>query len=98
MPSIVKRRSGSTGDCGARDGSDGVARADIFGEARLEGFHLGAHGDPAAFQRLDQRAPLGLYAEQISGTAFTAPRHVNRRTWTYRIQPSPCPNYRAIGY
>ncbi|MPZ57824.1 MAG: homogentisate 1,2-dioxygenase [Rhizobiales bacterium] len=35
-----------------------------------------------------QRAPLGLYAEQISGTAFTAPRHTNRRTWTYRIQPS----------
>lgn len=35
-----------------------------------------------------QRAPLGLYAEQISGTAFTAPRHANRRTWTYRIQPS----------
>src|SRR5499427_6775398 len=35
-----------------------------------------------------QRAPLGLYAEQISGTAFTAPRHENRRTWTYRIWPS----------
>jgi homogentisate 1,2-dioxygenase len=35
-----------------------------------------------------QRAPLGLYAEQISGTSFTAPRHLNRRTWTYRIQPS----------
>src|SRR5579864_5215935 len=35
-----------------------------------------------------QRPPLGLYAEQISGTAFTAPRHENRRTWTYRIQPS----------
>ena len=35
-----------------------------------------------------QRAPLGLYAEQLSGTAFTAPRHANRRTWTYRIQPS----------
>ena len=35
-----------------------------------------------------QRAPLGLYAEQLSGTAFTAPRHVNRRTWVYRIRPS----------
>jgi homogentisate 1,2-dioxygenase len=35
-----------------------------------------------------QRAPHGLYAEQISGTAFTAPRHENRRTWTYRIRPS----------
>jgi homogentisate 1,2-dioxygenase len=35
-----------------------------------------------------QKAPLGLYAEQFSGTAFTAPRGVNRRTWTYRIRPS----------
>ena len=35
-----------------------------------------------------QRAPLGLYAEQISGTAFTAPREQNRRTWLYRIRPS----------
>ena len=35
-----------------------------------------------------QRAPLGLYAEQLSGTAFTQPRAVNRRTWVYRIMPS----------
>lgn len=35
-----------------------------------------------------QRAPLGLYAEQLSGTAFTAPRAHNRRTWVYRIRPS----------
>ncbi|MEJ7849116.1 MAG: homogentisate 1,2-dioxygenase [Pyrinomonadaceae bacterium] len=35
-----------------------------------------------------QVAPLGLYAEQFSGTAFTAPRGANKRTWTYRIRPS----------
>ncbi|WP_119157833.1 homogentisate 1,2-dioxygenase [Caldimonas tepidiphila] len=35
-----------------------------------------------------QRAPYGLYAEQISGTAFTAPRHTNRRSWLYRIRPA----------
>ncbi len=35
-----------------------------------------------------QRAPLGLYAEQFSGTAFTVPRASNKRTWTYRIRPS----------
>src|SRR5690349_9342249 len=35
-----------------------------------------------------RRAPLGLYAEQLSGTAFTQPRAVNRRTWVYRIRPS----------
>ncbi|MER6914678.1 homogentisate 1,2-dioxygenase [Streptomyces sp. NPDC000594] len=35
-----------------------------------------------------QRAPLGLYAEQLSGSAFTEPRAHNRRTWLYRIRPS----------
>jgi homogentisate 1,2-dioxygenase len=35
-----------------------------------------------------QRAPHGLYAELISGAAFTAPRAENRRTWMYRRQPS----------
>lgn len=35
-----------------------------------------------------QRAPYGLYPEQLSGTAFTAPRAANRRSWLYRIQPS----------
>jgi homogentisate 1,2-dioxygenase len=35
-----------------------------------------------------QKPPYGLYAELISGTAFTAPRHENRRSWTYRIRPS----------
>jgi homogentisate 1,2-dioxygenase len=39
-------------------------------------------------QNSPQRAPLGLYAEQISGTAFTAPRSSNRRSWAYRIRPS----------
>ncbi|MGW1250668.1 homogentisate 1,2-dioxygenase [Streptomyces sp. NPDC002535] len=35
-----------------------------------------------------QRAPLGLYAEQLSGSAFTEPRAHNRRSWLYRIRPS----------
>ncbi|WP_167562194.1 homogentisate 1,2-dioxygenase, partial [Burkholderia pseudomallei] len=35
-----------------------------------------------------QRAPYGLYAEQFSGTAFTAPRGHNRRSWLYRIRPA----------
>jgi len=39
-------------------------------------------------QNSPQRAPLGLYAEQFSGTSFTTPRLLNKRTWTYRIQPS----------
>ena len=45
-----------------------------------------------------QRAPLGLYAEQLSGTAFTQPRAVNRRTWVYRIMPSAAhPRFARIG-
>ena len=39
-------------------------------------------------QNSPQRPPLGLYAEGISGTAFTAPRAANRRTWLYRMRPS----------
>ena len=35
-----------------------------------------------------QRCPYGLYAEQFSGTAFTAPRAANRRSWLYRIRPA----------
>ncbi len=35
-----------------------------------------------------QRPPYGLYAEKFSATAFTVPRHDNRRTWFYRIRPS----------
>ena len=35
-----------------------------------------------------QKAPYGLYAEKLSGTAFTAPRHENLQTWLYRILPS----------
>ncbi|HEY3928304.1 MAG TPA: homogentisate 1,2-dioxygenase [Candidatus Koribacter sp.] len=39
-------------------------------------------------QNSPQKAPFGLYTEQLSGTPFTAPRAQNRRTWAYRIRPS----------
>jgi len=39
-------------------------------------------------QNSPQQVPYGLYAEQISGTAFTAPRGANRRSWLYRIRPA----------
>ena len=35
-----------------------------------------------------QRVPLGLYAEQLSGTPFTVPRSERRRSWLYRILPA----------
>ena len=35
-----------------------------------------------------QKCNYGLYAEQLSGTPFTAPRGHNERSWCYRIRPS----------
>ena len=39
-------------------------------------------------QNSPQRCPYGLYAEQLSGSAFTAPRGANLRSWLYRIRPA----------
>ena len=39
-------------------------------------------------QNSPQRVAHGLYAEQLSGSAFTAPRAENRRSWLYRIRPA----------
>lgn len=39
-------------------------------------------------QNNPQKCKYGLYAEQLSGTAFTAPRETNQRSWLYRIRPS----------
>ena len=35
-----------------------------------------------------QRCAYGLYAEQLSGSPFTAPRIANERSWLYRIRPT----------
>jgi homogentisate 1,2-dioxygenase len=39
-------------------------------------------------QNSPRRPPLGLYAEQLNGTGFTARRAENQRTWMYRVRPS----------
>lgn len=39
-------------------------------------------------QNSPQKCAYGLYAEQISGTAFTVARKDNKRSWLYRIRPS----------
>ena len=39
-------------------------------------------------QTSPQKCAYGLYAEQLSGTPFTAPRGKNERSWCYRIRPS----------
>lgn len=52
-----------------------------FQSEALEGALIKGRNSP-------QKVPYGLYAEQLSGSAFTAPRHVNLRSWLYRIRPS----------
>jgi homogentisate 1,2-dioxygenase len=59
----------------------------------LPGFgnHFATEALPGALpqgRNSPQRCAYGLYAEQYSGTAFTAPRHANRRSWLYRIRPA----------
>src|SRR5687768_11297327 len=39
-------------------------------------------------QNSPQRCAYGLYAEQLSGSPFTAPRGANERSWLYRMRPS----------
>jgi homogentisate 1,2-dioxygenase len=39
-------------------------------------------------QNSPQQVPYGLYAEQLSGTSFTAPRSQNLRSWLYRLRPA----------
>jgi homogentisate 1,2-dioxygenase len=53
--------------------------------------HFATEARPGALpqgRNSPQKPPLGLYAEQLNGTAFTAPRAENRRTWAYRTRPS----------
>jgi homogentisate 1,2-dioxygenase len=55
------------------------------------GNHFVTEAVPGALpigQNSPQQVPFGLYAEQLSGSAFTAPRHENRRSWLYRLRPS----------
>ncbi|SFP87556.1 homogentisate 1,2-dioxygenase [Sphingomonas rubra] len=59
----------------------------------LPGFgnHVSTEAVPGALpigRNSPQRPPHGLYAEQLSGTAFTAPRAENRRSWLYRLRPT----------
>ena len=55
------------------------------------GAHLQSEAVPGALpigRNSPQRPAFGLYAEQMSGSAFTAPRHENRRSWLYRMRPT----------
>lgn len=55
------------------------------------GNHFESEAVPGALpagRNSPQKPPFGLYAEQLNGTAFTAPHGENKRSWLYRIRPS----------
>ncbi|MFC7536440.1 homogentisate 1,2-dioxygenase [Sphingomonas sp. GCM10030256] len=59
----------------------------------LTGFggHFATEAVPGALpqgRNSPQRPAFGLYTEQVSGSAFTAPRHENKRSWLYRMRPT----------
>ncbi|CAG8438664.1 11267_t:CDS:10 [Dentiscutata heterogama] len=59
----------------------------------MSGFdnHFSSEALPDALpknQNTPQKCPYGLYAEQLSGSAFTVDRKHNQRSWLYRIRPS----------
>ncbi len=75
------------------ESADGQAEAKSEHPAYLSGFgnEFASEAVPGALpegQNNPQKPPLGLYTEQLSGTAFTVPNQRNRRTWFYRIRPS----------
>lgn len=78
----------------SKAGSGGTPGAAIGTELRYQsgfGSELATEALPGALpqgQNSPQRPAYGLYAEQFSGTAFTAPRHANRRAWLYRLRPA----------
>jgi len=89
---LETRRPSLQGKADAEDGESSVSE----GKTELQylpgfGNHFSSEALPNALpdgQNNPQRCPYGLYAEQLSGTAFTAPRDHNRRSWLYRIKPS----------
>jgi len=59
----------------------------------MQGFnnHFESEAIPGALikgRNSPQNVPYGLYAEQLSGSAFTNARHINLHSWLYRIRPS----------
>ena len=66
-------------------------RGEVAGYMSGFGNHFATEAVPGTLpegQNSPQQVAHGLYAEQLSGTAFTAPRGENRRSWLYRIRPA----------
>ena len=73
-------------------GSAAVIRPDLASLQYQAGFgnQFSTEALPGALpiHNSPQICPYGLFAEQLSGTAFTVPRASNRHTWLYRIRPA----------
>ena len=65
-----------------------IAYSAVCGVQLTPSFHQAVPGALPLGRNSPQRPAFGLYAEQLSGTAFTAPRHENRRSWLYRMRPT----------
>src|SRR3546814_78082 len=86
-----------TGEGHKRRASLGRSRSDCLTTIASNGYQSG-FGNEFATEAVPgtlpqgrnspQKVAHGLYAEQLSGTAFTAPRGQNRRSWLYRIRPA----------
>jgi homogentisate 1,2-dioxygenase len=80
----VQDKQGLTG---ARAGQS--ARAEGYMSGFGNGFETEAlPGALPIGRNSPQRCAYGLYAEQLSGSPFTAPRTTNERSWLYRIRPT----------
>jgi homogentisate 1,2-dioxygenase len=66
---------------GGGPGDGGTGFGNTFTSEAIKGAVPAQHNSPRV-------PPHGLYAEQINGTGFTAPRAENQRTWLYRVRPS----------
>ena len=98
-PSHVRERGFTTGNAMNASTDDSVipmpqadARA-MQPRGYMSGFgnHFATEAEAGTLpegQNSPQRVAHGLYAEQLSGSAFTAPRAENRRSWLYRIRPA----------
>ena len=75
----------------AAKAAEALKAGEDFSYLRGFGNHVCSEAVPGALPARGnnpKRCPFGLYAEQLSGTAFTAPRKNNQRSWLYRMKPS----------
>ena len=75
-----------------------VGQPDAAGVSAIASGYMSGFGNSFETEALPGALPLGrnspqkvnygLYAEQLSGSPFTAPQAANQRTWLYRIRPT----------